>query len=80
MRAGKPTAARLRAQAEGAPLQASPGARGRSPGRRRQSGPPEDNRQSASDGFGAGPEGKSSVLRWVSALLAEQEPLTNSFA
>ena len=55
---GNPTAARLRAREEGAASPSS--ARGRSPSRKRQSA--EGARVSTSDGFGAGPQGPSSVL------------------
>ena len=60
---GRQTASRLRAEAEGVAPAASAKARGLSPGRKRRSAPSADGRESASDGFGAGLEGKSSVLR-----------------
>ena len=61
--AGRQTASRLRAEAEGEAPAASAKARGLSPGRKRRSAPSANGRESASDGFGAGLEGKSSVLR-----------------
>jgi hypothetical protein len=59
---GNPTAARLRAKAERGDSSSPASVRGRSPGRKRQSAG-SDARISSSDGFGAGPEGQSSVLR-----------------
>ena len=61
--AGRQTASRLRAEAEGEAPAASAKTRGLSPGRKRRSAPSANGRESASDGFGAGLEGKSSVLR-----------------
>ena len=58
---GRPTAAAMRARAEQA--SASPSAvRGRSPGRRTKA--EREELVAASDGFGAGKEGQSSVLRY----------------